>query len=377
MKRIICSILVLLFVFACFAACSEKDPNTGGKTDTKKVDQQTNTPTTTVEPAETKELTNEEVAAPYLESLGDTKYNRDFNILCMQGVGNSEKEIWVENASDEPIDNAVFLRNSAVYDRFGVTITPHPVAPGTLASEVQKDNKANSHSYDLIMANATPALQAAANGTQTIPVLGTSITEYGVALSINNFNGVTGINVSGTSDLPPLDTQAQMMIDLFPDAGKFGLLFCSAEANSKYQVDVVKAFLESKGKTATLFPFSDSNDIQTIMNKACAESDVIFVPSDNTAAASGEILNTISRETKTPIFAGEEGICKSCGTFTLSISYYGIGQKTGEMAVKILRDGADVSKMPIDYDANPVKKYNKDNCEFFGITVPEGYTVIE
>ncbi len=234
-----------------------------------------------------------------------------------------------------------------------------------------------SKKYDLIMANATPALQAAANGTQTIPVLGTSITEYGVALSINNFNGVTGINVSGTSDLPPLDTQAQMMIDLFPDAGKFGLLFCSAEANSKYQVDVVKAFLESKGKTATLFPFSDSNDIQTIMNKACAESDVIFVPSDNTAAASGEILNTISRETKTPIFAGEEGICKSCGTFTLSISYYRIGQKTGEMAVKILRDGADVSKMPIDYDANPVKKYNKDNCEFFGITVPEGYTVIE
>ncbi|MBQ1847200.1 MAG: extracellular solute-binding protein [Clostridia bacterium] len=164
MKRIICSILVLLFIFACFAACSEKDPNTGGKTDTKKVDQQTNTPTTTVEPAETKELTNEEVAAPYLESLGDTKYNRDFNILCMQGVGNSEKEIWVENASDEPIDNAVFLRNSAVYDRFGVTITPHPVAPGTLASEVQKDNKANSHSYDLIMANGPDTGSLAQNG---------------------------------------------------------------------------------------------------------------------------------------------------------------------------------------------------------------------
>lgn len=233
-----------------------------------------------------------------------------------------------------------------------------------------------SKNYDLIMANATPAVQAAANATTTIPILGTSVTEYGVALSLDNFNGVTGMNVSGTSDLAPLTEQAQMIIDLFPDATKIGLLFCSAEANSKYQVDVVKEYLESKGKTATFFTFSDTNDIQSVMTSACSACDVIYVPTDNTAATCASTINAISRETKTPVFAGEEGICEGCGTFTLSISYYEIGHKTGEMAVQILRDGTDVSKMKIEYDPNPVKKYNKDNCEFFGLTVPSDYVAI-
>ena len=233
-----------------------------------------------------------------------------------------------------------------------------------------------SKNYDLIMANATPALQAAASATTTIPVLGTSITEYGVALGLANFNGKTGINVSGTSDLAPLTEQAQMMKDLFPNAKKIGLIYCSAEANSQYQVDVVKAYLESKGITVGLFTFSDTNDVQSVMTSACAASDVIYVPTDNTAATCASVINSISRETKTPVFAGEEGICEGCGTFTLSISYYEIGYKTGEMAVQILRDGADVSTMAIAYDPNPVKKYNKDNCEFFGLTVPEGYVPV-
>lgn len=233
-----------------------------------------------------------------------------------------------------------------------------------------------SKNYDLIMANATPALQAAANATTKIPILGTSITEYGVALSIENFNGTVGSNVSGTSDLAPLTEQAQMMLDLFPTATKFGLLFCSAEANSAYQVKVVKEYLESKGKTATYYSFADSNDIQSVTNKAAADSDVIYVPTDNTAASSTEIINTIARETKTPVFCGEEGICKGCGTFTLSISYYEIGYKTGEMAAEILTGASDVSKMPIAYDQHPVKKYNKANCEFFGITVPADYVEI-
>lgn len=233
-----------------------------------------------------------------------------------------------------------------------------------------------SKNYDLIMANATPALQAAANATTTIPILGTSITEYGVALSIENFNGTVGSNVSGTSDLAPLDEQAQMMLDLFPSATKFGLLFCSAEANSAYQVKVVKEYLESKGKTATYYSFADSNDIQSVTNKAAADCDVIYVPTDNTVAESTEIVNTISRETKTPVFCGEEGICAGCGTFTLSISYYEIGYKTGEMAAEILTGAKSVSAMKIEYDQHPVKKYNKENCEFFGITVPEGYVEI-
>lgn len=234
-----------------------------------------------------------------------------------------------------------------------------------------------SKNYDLIMANATPALQAAANATTKIPILGTSITEYGVALGIENFSGTVGSNVSGTSDLAPLEEQGQMIIDLFPSATKIGLLYCSAEPNSDYQVKVIKAFLESKGKTVTNYSFADSNDIQTVATKAANDSDVIYVPTDNTAAASTEIINTISRETNTPVFCGEEGICKGCGTFTLSISYYEIGYKTGLMAAEILTGASDIKKMPIAYDQNPVKKFNKDNCRFFDITVPDGYVEIE
>ena len=234
-----------------------------------------------------------------------------------------------------------------------------------------------SKRYDLIMANATPSLQAAAAATTKIPILGTSITEYGVALSIENFNGTTGYNVSGTSDLAPLTEQAQMIIDLFPSAQKIGLFYCSAEANSKYQVDVVKAYLEKNGKTATLYTFSDSNDISVVFKKAAADSDVIYVPTDNKAASSGELINTLSQDTKTPVFAGEEGICKSCGTYTLSISYYNIGYKTGLMAAQILKDGADITKMPIAYDESPVRKFNADNLAFFGLTAPEGYVSVK
>lgn len=233
-----------------------------------------------------------------------------------------------------------------------------------------------SKNYDLIMANATPALQAAANATTTIPVLGTSITEYGVALSIDNFNGTVGSNISGTSDLAPLTEQGQMILDLYPTATKIGLLYCSAEPNSAYQVKVIKEYLESNGKTVTNYSFADSNDIQSVTTKAAADSDIIYVPTDNTAAASTEIINTISRETKTPVFCGEEGICSGCGTFTLSISYYEIGYKTGEMAADILTGKADIKNLPIAYDQHPVKKYNKENCEFFGITIPEGYVEV-
>ena len=234
-----------------------------------------------------------------------------------------------------------------------------------------------SKKVDLIMANATPALQAAANATLTIPILGTSITEYGVALDIKGFNGTVGGNISGTSDLAPLDEQAQMIIDLIPGVQKVGLLYCSAEANSKYQVDKVKEYLENKGLTATLYPFADSNDIQVVMNKAVTEVDVIYVPTDNTAANSTGVINSISHESGVPVVAGEEGITKGCGTFTLSISYYNIGYKTGEMAAQILTGAAKISEMPIAYDESPVRKYNAENVEFFKLTVPQGYVAVE
>ena len=233
-----------------------------------------------------------------------------------------------------------------------------------------------SAGVDLIMANATPALQAAQAATDSIPILGTSVTEYGVALGLTDFDGTVGGNVSGTSDLAPLDQQADMITEWLPEATKVGLLYCSAEANSQYQVDEVQKYLEAKGVTATQYAFSDSNDLASVCQKAADENDAVYVPTDNTCAANTGIIDGICRPAKKPVFAGEEGICAGCGVATLSISYYDLGYTTGEMAVKILNGEADISTMPIEY-TDVTKKYNKAVCDDLGLTVPEGYVEIE
>lgn len=233
-----------------------------------------------------------------------------------------------------------------------------------------------SAGVDLIMANATPALQAAQAATNEIPILGTSVTEYGVALGLDNFDGTVGGNISGTSDLAPLDEQADMITEWFPDAKTAGLLYCSAEANSQYQVDEVQKYLEEKGLTVTQYAFSDSNDLASVCQNAVNASDVIYVPTDNTVAANTGIVDGICRPAGKPVFAGEEGICSGCGVATLSISYYDLGYTTGEMAAKILTGEADISTMAIEY-TTVTKKYNKTICDDLGITVPEGYEAIE
>ena len=233
-----------------------------------------------------------------------------------------------------------------------------------------------SSSYDLIMANGTSALQAAAAGTADIPILGTSITEYGVALGIDGFDGTTGINVSGTSDLAPLDEQAAMLQEWFPDAQNVGLVYCSAEPNSDYQVQTVKGYLEEMGYTCTEYAFSDSNDLSAVVTTACAESDVLYIPTDNTAATNAELIGNIAVPAGVPIIAGEEGICSGCGVATLTISYYDLGCQTAEMAYEILVNGADPATMEIAYAPNFTPKYNAANCEALGLTPPEGYEAI-
>ena len=232
-----------------------------------------------------------------------------------------------------------------------------------------------SAGVDLIMANGTAALQAAQAATADIPILGTSITEYGVALGIDDFDGTVGGNVSGTSDLAPLEEQAAMIVEWMPEAKTAGLLYCSAEANSQYQVDVVQAELEAAGLTVTQYPFSDSNDLSSVCQQAATESDVLYVPTDNTVAANTGIVDGICRPMGKPVFAGEEGICRGCGVATLSISYYDLGYTTGEMAAQILTGEADISTMAIQY-TNVTKKYNQTICDELGLTVPEGYEAI-
>ena len=237
-------------------------------------------------------------------------------------------------------------------------------------------NQFVAEDVDLILANATPALQAASAATIEIPILGTSVTEYGVAMGISDFSGTVGGNVSGTSDLAPRDQQAAMLMEWFPEAKNVGLVYCSAEANSQYQVDVVKAELEKAGLTATLYSFSDSNDIAGVVENAAASSDVIYVPTDNTVAANTGIIDNICRPAGVPVIAGEEGICAGCGVATLSISYYDLGVATGKMAAQILTGEADISTMPVGYAATVTPKYNADICKSLNITPLEGYEAI-
>ena len=230
---------------------------------------------------------------------------------------------------------------------------------------------------DLILANATPPLQAAASATGEIPVLGTSVTDYATALNIADWTGTVGGNISGTSDLAPLDEQAAMIQELFPEAKTVALLYCTGEPNSVYQVEQVQGYLVAMGYECKQFGFADVNELASVTQSACDYADVIYVPTDNTAAQYTETIANVVIPAKVPVVAGESGICSGCGVVTLSIDYYDLGFATGKMAAKILKGEAKISEMPVQFAPQVTKMYNATNCEALGITVPEGYQPID
>ncbi len=238
-------------------------------------------------------------------------------------------------------------------------------------------NQFVSSKVDLIMANATPALQAATASTDSIPILGTSVTDYSTALDIADWTGTTGKNVSGTADLAPLDKQAEMIKELFPDAKNVGILYCSAEPNSKYQTTEMTKLLTDMGYSCKEYTFADSNDVASVTSNACDNCDVIYIPTDNTAASCAEAINNVASPKKVPIVTGEEGLCKGCGIATLCISYYDLGRTTGEMAYDVLVNGADVSTMEIKTAPTTTYEYIADRCDALGVKVPDNYVAIE
>lgn len=250
-------------------------------------------------------------------------------------------------------------------------------AGGDSATCATITNQFVANGVDLIMANATPALQAAMAATTEIPIVATSITDYATALEITDWTGKTGINVTGTSDLAPLADQAAMIKELCPQAKTVAILYCSAEANSKYQADVITKELTALGLESKVYTCADTNEIASITTQACQECDAIYIPTDNTIASATSAVNEIAEPAGVPIIAGEEGICKGCGVGTLSISYYSIGQKAGEMAAEILLNGANPAEMEIRYAADLTKKYVADRATALGITVPENYEAID
>ena len=299
------------------------------------------------------------------EASAETESGKTYTVGICQLVQHPALDAATQGFKDaltEALGDAVSFNEQ---NASGESVNCATIVNGLVASQV-----------DLILANATAPLQAAASATADIPVLGTAVTDYASALEIDNWTGTVGGNISGTSDLAPLDQQAAMLQELFPDAKTVGLLYCSAESNSKYQVDMIRGYLEQAGLTCEEYAFTDTNDVASVTQKACDSSDVIYIPTDNTAASNTEAIANVVLPAQVPVVAGEEGICSGCGAATLSISYYDLGYATGEMAAKILAEGADISTMPVEFAPNVTKKYNAANCEALGITPPDDYVAI-
>lgn len=230
-----------------------------------------------------------------------------------------------------------------------------------------------SKRVDLILANATPALLAAINATDEIPILGTSVTDYGKSLGIADFDGVIGGNVSGTSDKVRAERQAELLCELLPEVKTVGLLYCSAEPNSVYQIEEMKTELERRGITTKDYKFSETTELASVVGKAAQDCDALYAPTDNTVASNATTVYDAMGANKKPLIAGEKGICEGCGVATLSIDYYKLGYETGKMAAEILQGTASISEMAIRYDEEPKKLYNERICKELGFSVPNGY----
>ena len=300
------------------------------------------------------------------------------------GDGTSSGESYVvgicQLAPHDALDAATQGFKDALTERFGESVKfSEGNAGGDSNNCITIVDGFLSEGVDLILANATASLTAAQSATDTIPILGTAITNYGVALNLDTTEDtVLGGNISGTSDLAPLDQQAALLQELFPETEypNVGLLYCSAEPNSIFQVETIQGYLEDMGYTCSTYAFTDVNDLSSVTQSACDSSDVIYIPTDNTAANNTETIANVVIPAGVPVVAGESGICSGCGVATLSIDYYELGQITGEMAARILTGEEDVSEMAIEYDTTLTKLYNPDNCEALGITPPDGYEPI-
>lgn len=284
----------------------------------------------------------------------------------------------LEYSSHEAQSQAVQGFMDALTEKLGDSVAfEKQHASGDANSATLIANNFVTKNVDLILCDNTQSLQIAAAATATIPVLGAAVTDYAQALGVSLVSQNTGINVSGTSDLAPLDKQADMILELFPDAKNVGLIYCSSEVNSLYQINSIQQNLLSKGISCMEFAFTDSNDLASTVQTACEFSDVIYLPTDNTIAECTGIIADICHVTQTPVIAGEKGICSGCGLATLSIDYYELGKRTGIMAYEILVNGADISQMPIEHDESCTKLYNASIAEDLSIILPEGYTPIE
>ena len=299
-------------------------------------------------------------------------------LLLLTACGEKEEGEKVYNigvlqiVQHEALDSATAGFEAALKEKLGDKVVfDEKNAAGDTANCALIANQFVADGVDLIFANATPSLQASVQATDSIPIVATSVTAFKVALNIDNWTGTTGMNVTGTSDLAPLDQQAAQVLELVPDAKKVAIFFCSSEANSVFQADEIEKHFAALGIETQRFTFADSNDIAQVALNACEWADAVYLPTDNTAAA-----YVSADQFSKPVIAGEAGICKKAGVATISITYYDIGYRAGEMAYDILVNGADPATIKVEEVTKTEKMYNPELCEKFNITVPDGYVAL-
>ena len=278
----------------------------------------------------------------------------------------------------DSLDAATQGFKDALTDRFGGQIAFIELnANGDFSACTAVVNRLVAEDVDLILANSTNALQAAATATGQIPILGTAVTDYAAALQLDGFDGTIGGNISGTSDFIPPDGPAALIEELFPGAQTIGMVYCSSESNSLYQIRAVQAELEARGYACKRCAFIDSTDLSSVTTAAAADCDALYIPTDNTVAANAELIANICIPGQVPVITGDESTCKVCGVATVSVDYHALGYATGEMAARILAEGADISAMPVEYAPSFSKKYNAAICEALNIGAPAGYVPLE
>lgn len=246
-------------------------------------------------------------------------------------------------------------------------------AQGEQANCTTISTKFVSDGCDLIMANATTALQTAAAATSDIPIVGTSVTDY-VTAGVVESNEAPGKNVTGVSDLASVEKQIDVLMQFCDkESTKVAVVYCSAEPNSTYQAELAKKYLEEQKIPYAIYTAADSNEIQAVVTKAVADCNAMYIPTDNTFANNMEIVKNIAVPARVPTVTGAEAMCEVGALATLSISYYDLGAKAAEMAYDILVNGKKPAEMPIEYLTDGlVPKYNVDIAEALGVTIPEG-----
>lgn len=288
--------------------------------------------------------------------------------------GDGKIKIGIVQLVEHPaLDNAYHgfidgLKEAGYADGDNITVD-YQNAQGEQANCVTIADKFVNDGKNLILAIATPAAQAVANRTQTIPILVTAVTDPQSSRLVKS-NDAPGTNVSGTSDLTPCAVQINLLKKLVPDAKTVGMLYCSSEQNSFFQIGLAKAECDRLGLKYIDGTVSNSNEIQQVTQNLCGKVDVIYVPTDNMIAAGMVTVAQVANQNKIPTIVGEDGMVQSGGLATYGINYYELGRQTANMAVEILRDGKNPAQMPIQYLEKCDLSVNQATADALGITIP-------